>query len=823
MAEEESSTDGIRYINSVLRELPTENRLEIYATTDTGLADIENQIHKVYEKMGRSLTSIYDDNNRILRNIEAFGDSALRNTINLSRSKLQTIAVEERTSKFIEIFPLLKEDISKSLDNFSPVLEGDFVSNLRAAIDSDNAQRVSDLLENAPADNRMAVAAMREEITLSRLARGSESSDILGVYVNRSMVVGSTLNQLDDFTSALGESAKAKDLLKFLGKEAIGVIPSETAIDKSIAFSLFKGFEADIRGMIAGSMDADAAESTLQRFLNSTRGTGLTVDALGEQMTVTMGRRIGKMTAIMENSEALIGQKMEEKLFPMIDTLLLGSPETGGRLSTKDQAKVAEGILEGLEEFDKEIEFGGLQGRAKEIRDTLKGIDFKNDRAAATQLADIFGKEKGVYSFSSKANNVAKEAHALSESLKRMGLAAIGKDQATAATQVSEEAMTAAKLIIQQNKDDLQRVISLSDELSDAQTIDLTGRQIALGQKIAADFNEAMKFMSSGVSRQELHDAIAKQAMVMEEKFTTGSLSRIMHGSIENSEFNVEMQSARVRRIAKFFGEIEKNEVASTIRGKLAELDKTLEVYGSPQKDLNKKLQILLDGFGAPSSEQEKGTLRLLLQQQDALNDLTEEQAREAKRARSVFETNQMNDEINAERAARLNETGANTATDSKMNQRFQRMMAGEELYDAAEGAKYKRISNFIKEDLRNLWENNKVFKKSVYATAALIAGSLAYSAASDRSPESLGGPALLPGGSAYEDYPQRSPQMPSIGPNSYSPAMSYKVNLYGDRSDVSRFTELAGSFGNFDTDTTMYSGIPEVGRDPYQELASSY
>ena len=124
----------------------------------------------------------------------------------------------------------------------------------------------------------------------------------------------------------------------------------------------------------------------------------------------------------------------------------------------------------------------------------------------------------------------------------------------------------------------------------------------------------------------------------------------------------------------------------------------------------------------------------------------------------------------------------------------------------------------------RKLFEGNKIFRNSVYAAGALIVGSFAYSHFKDRSEDDIQGPPLLPGGSAYEDmYPDRSAQIPEIGTINYNPGVSYKVNLYGDRNSVNSFRSQAMELGNFDMNTTMYSRIPDVGRDPYEEIASSY
>ena len=85
-------------------------------------------------------------------------------------------------------------------------------------------------------------------------------------------------------------------------------------------------------------------------------------------------------------------------------------------------------------------------------------------------------------------------------------------------------------------------------------------------------------------------------------------------------------------------------------------------------------------------------------------------------------------------------------------------------------------------------------------------------------------GPALLPGGSAYEEnYPQRMAELPQIGTMSYNPGINYKVNLFGDRGSVEDFRKNAMGLGKFNTNTTMYRRTPQLGRNPYQEVASSF
>jgi len=174
-----------------------------------------------------------------------------------------------------------------------------------------------------------------------------------------------------------------------------------------------------------------------------------------------------------------------------------------------------------------------------------------------------------------------------------------------------------------------------------------------------------------------------------------------------------------------------------------------------------------------------------------------------------------------------LNATGKSTFTGDDGFRKAITTALNDEDYTKFLGAKgkYVRFSEYLKSgELKNLFKNNNLFRNSIYATGALIVGSFAYQGFKDHTPEKMQGPPMLPGGSAYESqYPNRASEIPQIGTVSYNPGVSYKVNLYGNRNQVQQFKDMAMGLGNFNMDTTMYSGIPQVGTDPYQQLASSY
>lgn len=116
------------------------------------------------------------------------------------------------------------------------------------------------------------------------------------------------------------------------------------------------------------------------------------------------------------------------------------------------------------------------------------------------------------------------------------------------------------------------------------------------------------------------------------------------------------------------------------------------------------------------------------------------------------------------------------------------------------------------------------IVKKSAYAAVGLIAASFMYSASKDRTQEDATGPPLLPGGSAYEAMPQRNPQIPETSMFSgYNQGVGYTVNIEGTREQAESFSRSIGSVARGSVNSTMYRGLPTLGRDPYSQIASSY
>ena len=194
---------------------------------------------------------------------------------------------------------------------------------------------------------------------------------------------------------------------------------------------------------------------------------------------------------------------------------------------------------------------------------------------------------------------------------------------------------------------------------------------------------------------------------------------------------------------------------------------------------------------------------------------------------RNINHQKELDQQIVDELSAKTSKVVSSGTVDDKFIKGISAAMSGDDYseYVSSGKAPYKRISEYIKDgEFKKLFTENTTLRRSVYAAGALIAGSFIYSGIKDHTAENVKGPPLLPGGSAYEEqYPNRMAEIPQIGTTSYNPGVSYKVNLFGGKSMVDSFKQRAMGVGNFNMNTTMYSGIPDVTRNPLSEMANSF
>ena len=762
---------------------------------------------------------------RMLQNLVDYGPSALKNTDLYSRSNIYKVFQDKGAFDFS-----LDKQMGELVDKYKSALEPKLYSEIKdALLLKDEALRKTTLntLINNNQNNQGLDALLTHSIFRKMERAAVEEGNILGVYVNRTMVVGSTLNQFDDYINLIANnSAMTDELKKLLGKQ-IGLVSSETAIDTSVNYSSSR-FMAKMKNLselandvlLAGGSEDAASKAALQvigytdeQILKE----GLDIDIVGRKAIKTLGERMGAATAVMTSQE--FGSIFDSSLRPVIDQILLED-----RLSLSDINDLLDSIRKGVADARKAQKLTGAQ--LDQLEEELRNISptEAERRSALTRLFGASADHK--YASMAKLNKIGENTRAQFDLIRRLNLSGIPEDHILAATNISEEARKIANVLLDKHSEAYQDVTAkLLDESAQYEKLMADIGKQRLGQQVYEDIIGAQQI--TGLSREEIINAFDKVAAERNalSRQRGMDLSRLYY--LDDENFAGQITMARTKRMASAIrikaGDLEEQKLNDLLSKKISSAGQLTQQ--EIQKNIYDYFQDMLSSAAAGSEE-------AYLAQAGIGQDIigaTEEEAEIARRRARAIRVKATNEALQQDQASAqaLSATGKKTFTGDDNLRNAINAALNDEDYSNFLGAKGKfvRFSEYLKSgELKNLFKKDNLFRNSIYAAGALIVGSFAYQHFKDHTPEKVQGPPMLPGGSAYESqYPNRVSEIPQIGTTSYNPGVSYKVNLYGNRRQVSQFQDMAMGLGNFDMDTTMYSGIPQVGTDPYQQLASSY
>lgn len=751
----------------------------------------------------------------MLQNLVKYGPSALKNTDLYSRSNIYKVFQDEGAFDFT-----LDKQMGELVDKYKSGLNSGLYTDLKNALSITDQKAMRTQLTSlvqANSNDEGLQALLTHSVFRKMETAALEEGNILGVYVNRTMVVGSTLNQFDDYINLIENNAQISGKLKNILRKQIGLVSSETAIDTSINYSSsrFVGNIKNINELVSQAIiqggDQVAIQNAALKALGYTSEQiidGLNIDIIGKQSVKTLGERIGGATALMTSQE--FGGQFDASLRPVIDQILLED-----RLSRSDIEDLFTSIQKGIKDARGAQTLTGTQ--LDELEKDLLNVPLSEAerRAALTRLFGASADHK--YASLAKLNKIGEETRTQFDLIKRLNLTSMPQDHILAATNVSEEARKVANVLLDKHAESYQDATAkLLNESSEYEKILSDERRYRLGQQVSEDITGAQQI--TGLSKEEIINAVDKVAAERQSltRQRGMDLSRLYY--LDDENFAGQVTTARVKRTAGAIriaaGDLEEqvlNDLVATNTTSASQIDK-----------------YFTDILNTGTASREESLLAQAALGKEIEGATEEEAALARRRARAVrvHATNQALQQDQATVQA-LGATGQTTFTgDDNLRKAINAAMNDED-YTAFMNAKgkYVRFSEYIKSgELKNLFKNDNLFRSSIYAAGALIVGSFAYQHFKDHTPEKVQGPPLLPGGSAYEgQYPNRLAEIPQIGTTSYNPGVSYKVNLYGNRRQVSQFQDMAMGLGNFDMDTTMYSGIPQVGTDPYQQLASSY
>jgi hypothetical protein len=787
-------------------------------------------------------------NRRILRAIERQGSSSLANNPQYTRPGIFKIFEEENKKYNSQQGYLIKDQIKELLesDSYKTGLDSSVYNQLKVALETSQFDEVNKIFEKN-IDNPF-FAALKEQSIFNKMfsVATSEPTGILGTYVNRTMLVGSKLNQTQDLIEHLIDVGGQEGRIRKILEHQIGLVAQEFGVDvtksaSGVMPSLMHDMDklrdslATVVTAVENSRDVDSALKAVERI----RKAGGSIDDIGSEAIESLGRRVGteyaqvmELATEMAIRDAAAAEKFKERFLPKIDQQLLK-----GRVLPVDLESMIRGISSGIQTgaSDSSV-FKDILGQ---LSDDQLPVSPEGRRDA---LIKLFGaNEQHVYATVAKLHGTGTVAAANLEAMKNIRYRSRTINPALASFEYTEEARRAADFLLEKHTEEASRILNFRadmTELNNEATFQLFQRKLKMGDTVTDDIREAAR--RSGVSVEEMINTLRKRSDQVGKEFIYDDLNYFPKSVLEDFTGSGGTISNNLRELFSA-AEIKRNYEYSKSVIESADVAKTLNILGPTTSEklssragesAEQLLQTYLYAIGQNHSSTELDILALLSDnaeiQKQVFNGRNMNEVRttmsnrlDAVMAHTRYE--ELADEFKTDLDFVGRPTAAVPAPTTAVGKDLERVISGEEVSVAK--AQFKRIGEFIKDgSLKNLFQENKLFKNSVIAAGALVVGSFAYQGIKDRSQEDIQGPPLLPGGSAYEDnYPKRMAEIPQIGDTVYNPGIDYKVNLYGNTKDVSNFRQEAMGLGKFNMNTTMYRRAPQAGKNPYDEVASSF
>ena len=212
-----------------------------YSTTEQEVEKIIMRAYEAFEINGKAAPrTIAQMSERTLQNLVDHGASALKNTEFYRRSQIYKVFKDKGAFDFT-----LDKQVGELVDNYKNGMDPGLYTEIKNALSLTDEKLKRETLTQLVNDNKTdtGLRALLSHSVIRKMETATiEQGNYLGVYVNRSMVVGSTLNQFDDYMEQIYNNAAISDKLKKIIGTEIGLLSQETAIDSSTGYSssLFK-------------------------------------------------------------------------------------------------------------------------------------------------------------------------------------------------------------------------------------------------------------------------------------------------------------------------------------------------------------------------------------------------------------------------------------------------------------------------------------------------------------------------------------------------------------------------------------------------------
>lgn len=661
------------------------------------------------------------------------------------------------------------------------------------------------------------------------LQRSVSGDDILGVYVNRTMAVGSTRDQLEALSRAIGD----QDFVKGMARYQIGLLTQETAIDLATTLKV-GGVKADMQqvnaAIVASLQGRGIAETELKTFVESLKDQsgnkifteGATLKEIGEDAMRNLGKQIGFGQA------AFFAKSVrDENLKAGIDRSILE------RIVRNDGSMLLEGYLQGMEDYN----FNSQE--ALNTMDNIRNVMATQDKDKIQELIYklMSLSESNIYRSVSKTNDLGSYLTIIGDAMKKASKMSVATDPSLAGLRISQEAEDIAKNIIEKYKTQMSEAFGSEfdnlDDLVGYEYAKMTEDRFRLSARIMFDINEAARNSQQDIAdiadaieyvdsvsteRLSFFDRLSRLTPIIDDEIEDPQISKILSGMSKVYETMIQRRNIR---IAQYNASMASEATRSLHQDLVASM-------GQDQQLTMKNLNEALDAMRGQAGEQ--GVI-------DAIADIlagrggTVRETLAAVNAEEIFDT--LVTEANALRGlVETAELGGiplpkSLDIDATISPEELNALFGPNSDRDVKKVSYKRFRDAIKSDSFKEAFNTPFIKRSLYAVGALIAGSLMYTSAKDRSPEDMAGPPLLPGGSAYEqNYPMRVPEIGTYNmgmPVNAQMGASYKIQLMGSSREVEAAREAIANMNIAPVNATIYNALPRGNNDPLANFASSY
>ena len=699
--------------------------------------------------------------------------------------------------------------------------------------------QLGQLMNNASLTENIQVAIETNYLAKARAA--TKNADSIGVYINRLTVASAGSDQMQAILEALQGKGVSGSIIDQITKKYIAAVAPSDVVDLIVNLNGTQGVGLDrsaevMRAFYEGSTDKVAAEQALAKVMNikNIKDTSA-VDALGIQMIETKGELMGQLRSLAMRN---LDEAQRTQLMAGMDTEFIRQ-----RLSGTDISGFISSMVKGYESSYADIRSGGkfVAGTDQAIIDDYNSLTSLS-RGTVEQQRENLTKFMGLgadsnYAPLSKAARIGRQAkEAMEAESARVGARrttsfASEINMTADAQQLSENILKSYLELLQDNRGTLENATGASEEVSELFKSQKAATMMQINDKVYSMIYKAAE---------------------MNEGVTVGQLA-------DNMEFMMNSRYPRLRSLmtAQMFGEGE-NDIMNMFYGAQSQRRLRDADRQGRRLDLVDQYNSMIDDIKANKATQKEVLDQMISNHErfkrisitSTLNDDS------LMAAAAIFQFDERKDfsilGLTAENEKMVRDMLADAEArrfieDSEIDEllsfgrgsdptRFappgmDRVLGDEDLRAISLGegigddlgvvnpSSYRRITDSWKSGKLGEAFGNPVVKKSSYALIGLIAASLLYSGAKDRSEDDMSGPPLLPGGSSYEQMTQRQSNVPDVSMfSSYSQGTSYSVNIEGSQDQIDSFSSVAGANGR----STMYKGIPQLGRDPYPTLAGS-